>query len=38
MVPMTLSLPIDPQANELLGRSPLALLLGMVLDHSMSRP
>lgn len=26
---MTLSLPIDPQANELLARSPLALFLGM---------
>ncbi|MGA4683340.1 MULTISPECIES: HhH-GPD-type base excision DNA repair protein [Micromonospora] len=35
MVPMTLSLPIDPQANELLGRSPLALLLGMVLDQQV---
>ena len=32
---MTLSLPIDPQANELLGRSPLALLLGMVLDQQV---
>ncbi|WP_174536091.1 HhH-GPD-type base excision DNA repair protein [Micromonospora chalcea] len=35
MVPMTLSLPIDPQANELLARSPLALLLGMVLDQQV---
>ncbi|MGY4912690.1 HhH-GPD-type base excision DNA repair protein [Micromonospora aurantiaca (nom. illeg.)] len=35
MVPMTLSLPIDPQANELLGRNPLALLLGMVLDQQV---
>ncbi|MFI7306445.1 HhH-GPD-type base excision DNA repair protein [Micromonospora aurantiaca] len=35
MVPMTLSLPIDPQANKLLGRSPLALLLGMVLDQQV---
>ncbi|MFC0028205.1 HhH-GPD-type base excision DNA repair protein [Micromonospora chaiyaphumensis] len=32
---MTLSLPIDPQANELLARSPLALLLGMVLDRQV---
>ncbi|MDO3682349.1 HhH-GPD-type base excision DNA repair protein [Micromonospora sp. C28ISP2-4] len=35
MVPMTLSLPIDPQANKLLARSPLALLLGMVLDQQV---
>ncbi|MBF5033383.1 MULTISPECIES: HhH-GPD-type base excision DNA repair protein [unclassified Micromonospora] len=35
MVPMTLSLPIDPQASELLARSPLALLLGMVLDQQV---
>ncbi|MCO1616487.1 MULTISPECIES: HhH-GPD-type base excision DNA repair protein [Micromonospora] len=35
MVPMTLSLPVDPQANELLARSPLALLLGMVLDQQV---
>ncbi|MER5604932.1 HhH-GPD-type base excision DNA repair protein [Micromonospora tulbaghiae] len=35
MVPMTLSLPIDPEANELLARSPLALLLGMVLDQQV---
>jgi uncharacterized HhH-GPD family protein len=32
---MTLSLPIDPHANELLARSPLALLLGMVLDQQV---
>ncbi|MFR9775017.1 HhH-GPD-type base excision DNA repair protein [Micromonospora sp. MS34] len=32
---MTLSLPIDPEANELLARSPLALLLGMVLDQQV---
>ncbi|MGC4896452.1 HhH-GPD-type base excision DNA repair protein [Micromonospora sp. DT31] len=32
---MTLSLPIDAQANELLARSPLALLLGMVLDQQV---
>jgi uncharacterized HhH-GPD family protein len=30
-----LSLPIDPAANELLGRSPLALLIGMVLDQQV---
>jgi uncharacterized HhH-GPD family protein len=30
---MTLSLPIDAEANELLQRSPLALLIGMVLDQ-----
>ncbi|MBQ1063261.1 MULTISPECIES: HhH-GPD-type base excision DNA repair protein [Micromonospora] len=35
MFAMTLSLPIDPQANELLARSPLALLLGMVLDQQV---
>lgn len=32
---MTLSLPIDPPANELLRRDPLALLLGMVLDQQV---
>jgi uncharacterized HhH-GPD family protein len=32
---MTLSLPIDPEANRLLTRSPLALLLGMVLDQQV---
>jgi uncharacterized HhH-GPD family protein len=32
---MTLSLPIDPEANRLLARSPLALLLGMVLDQQV---
>ncbi|MEJ3743545.1 HhH-GPD-type base excision DNA repair protein [Actinomycetes bacterium KLBMP 9797] len=30
---MSLSLPIDAEANELLGRSPLALLIGMTLDQ-----
>jgi uncharacterized HhH-GPD family protein len=30
-----LSLPIDPAANELLQRSPLALLIGMVLDQQI---
>jgi uncharacterized HhH-GPD family protein len=33
---MTLSLPIDPQANELLRTSPLALLIGMVLDQQVT--
>ncbi|ASW54168.1 HhH-GPD-type base excision DNA repair protein [Plantactinospora sp. KBS50] len=32
---MALSLPIDPAANDLLNRSPLALLLGMVLDQQI---
>ncbi|WP_405094977.1 HhH-GPD-type base excision DNA repair protein [Micromonospora sp. NBC_01412] len=32
---MTVSLPIDPEANRLLERSPLALLLGMVLDQQV---
>src|SRR5580700_10779023 len=32
---MTLSLPIDAEANELLERSPLALLVGMVLDQQV---
>ncbi|MEH1101087.1 HhH-GPD-type base excision DNA repair protein [Micromonospora sp. CPCC 205561] len=31
----TLALPIDPEANRLLERSPLALLLGMVLDQQV---
>ncbi|MFG1778282.1 HhH-GPD-type base excision DNA repair protein [Micromonospora sp. NPDC049048] len=35
MVAMALSLPIDPEANRLLERSPLALLLGMVLDQQV---
>jgi uncharacterized HhH-GPD family protein len=35
MVAMTLTLPIDPAANELLGRSPLALLIGMILDQQV---
>jgi uncharacterized HhH-GPD family protein len=35
MVRMTLTLPIDPAANELLGRSPLALLIGMILDQQV---
>ncbi|MEV0152381.1 HhH-GPD-type base excision DNA repair protein [Micromonospora sp. NPDC050686] len=32
---MTLSLPIDPEANRLLERSPLALLTGMLLDQQI---
>ena len=32
---MTLSLPIDPDANALLARSPLALLIGMLLDQQV---
>jgi uncharacterized HhH-GPD family protein len=32
---MTLSLPIDAEANELLGSDPLALLIGMVLDQQV---
>ncbi|HEY0698463.1 MAG TPA: HhH-GPD-type base excision DNA repair protein [Micromonospora sp.] len=32
---MTLSLPIDPAANDLLNRDPLALLLGLVLDQQI---
>ncbi|MDO3700483.1 HhH-GPD-type base excision DNA repair protein [Micromonospora sp. C28SCA-DRY-2] len=35
MAAMTLALPIDPEANRLLERSPLALLLGMVLDQQV---
>ncbi|RKN49166.1 HhH-GPD-type base excision DNA repair protein [Micromonospora endolithica] len=33
---MTLVLPIDPEANRLLERNPLALLTGMVLDQQVS--
>jgi uncharacterized HhH-GPD family protein len=32
---MALSLPIDPAANDLLQRSPLALLVGMILDQQI---
>ncbi|NLU79910.1 Fe-S cluster assembly protein HesB [Micromonospora sp. HNM0581] len=32
---MTLALPIDPEANRLLTRDPLALLIGMVLDQQV---
>jgi uncharacterized HhH-GPD family protein len=35
MDPMTFSLPIDAEANKLLDRSPLALLIGMVLDQQI---
>ncbi len=33
---MMLSLPIDPDANELLSRSPLALLIAMLLDQQVT--
>jgi uncharacterized HhH-GPD family protein len=33
--PMTLSLPISDEANELLSRSPLALLIAMLLDQQV---
>src|SRR5450755_3819409 len=33
--PMTLSLPVDAEANELLTRSPLALLIAMLLDQQV---
>jgi uncharacterized HhH-GPD family protein len=32
---MTVSLPIEPAANDLLNRSPLALLMGMLLDQQV---
>ena len=32
---MTISLPVDPDANELLSRDPLALLIGMLLDQQV---
>jgi uncharacterized HhH-GPD family protein len=35
MKPMTLSLPVDADANELLTRNPLALLIGMLLDQQV---
>jgi uncharacterized HhH-GPD family protein len=35
IAPMTLSLPVDPGANELLSRDPLALLIGMLLDQQV---
>jgi uncharacterized HhH-GPD family protein len=34
-VAMTLSLPVEAEANELLARSPLALLIAMVLDQQV---
>src|SRR5258708_37520410 len=34
--PMALSLPIDADANELLSASPLALLIGMLLDQQVT--
>jgi len=33
---MTIALPIAPEANELLNRDPMALLLGMVLDQQVT--
>jgi uncharacterized HhH-GPD family protein len=33
---MTLSLPVEPAANELLSRSPLALLIAMLLDQQVT--
>ncbi|WP_088978054.1 HhH-GPD-type base excision DNA repair protein [Micromonospora coxensis] len=35
MTAMALSLPIDPAANDLLNRNPLALLTGMLLDQQI---
>ncbi len=32
---MTISMPVEPEANELLTRSPLALLIGMLLDQQV---
>jgi uncharacterized HhH-GPD family protein len=32
---VTISLPVEPEANELLSRSPLALLIGMLLDQQV---
>ncbi len=32
---ISLSLPVDPDANELLARNPLALLIGMLLDQQV---
>ncbi len=33
---MTISMPVEPEANELLSRSPLALLIGMLLDQQVA--
>lgn len=35
MAAMTLSLPVDAEANKLLSRNPLALLIGMLLDQQV---
>ena len=35
---MTFSLPIATEANDLLDRDPLALLIGMVLDQQLLEP
>lgn len=35
MASMTLSLPVSAEANELLGRDPMALLIGMLLDQQV---
>jgi uncharacterized HhH-GPD family protein len=35
MTPMTISLPVGAEANELLSRNPLALLIGMLLDQQV---
>lgn len=35
MTRMTLSLPVDTDANELLSRNPMALLIGMLLDQQV---
>ena len=32
---MTICMPVEPEANELLSRSPLALLIGMLLDQQV---
>jgi len=32
---VTISMPVEPEANELLSRSPLALLIGMLLDQQV---
>ena len=33
---MTIAMPVEPEANELLSRDPLALLIGMLLDQQVS--
>ena len=37
MTGMTLSLPVEAEANELLSRNPLALVIGMLLDQQGER-